>query len=265
MKTITRKTMLYKTGVEYGDYTMNHALGCAHGCKYPCYAFLMAKRFGKVSTYEEWCSPILVSNTLDLLDKEIPKLKSKIMSVQLCFTTDPFMRGYPEIEEMSIAAIKKLNDAGIRCTVLTKGCLPQSLANCLQENEYGITLVSLNEEYRERMEPGTAPYAERLASLRELHNSGCKTWVSIEPYPTPNLIEQDLGKILDAISFVDRIIFGRTNYSKEVSAYKNHHEFYNNAARKVISFCKEHGINYHVKQGTISMVEGCSQTGSDPH
>ena len=38
---IERKTMLYKTGVEYGDYTMNHIQGCAHGCKYPCYAFMM--------------------------------------------------------------------------------------------------------------------------------------------------------------------------------------------------------------------------------
>lgn len=51
-----RKSILYKTGVEYGDYTMNHVLGCSHGCKYPCYAFLTAKRFGKVTTYEEWCS-----------------------------------------------------------------------------------------------------------------------------------------------------------------------------------------------------------------
>lgn len=53
MKTITRKTMLYKTGVEYGDYTMNHVLGCSHGCKYPCYAFLMKKRFGEVKSYDE--------------------------------------------------------------------------------------------------------------------------------------------------------------------------------------------------------------------
>ena len=75
MKSITRKTMLYKTGVEYGDYTMNHVLGCAHGCKYPCYAFLQKKRFGRVSSYEEWIEPKIVSNTLDLLDIEIPKLK----------------------------------------------------------------------------------------------------------------------------------------------------------------------------------------------
>ena len=102
MDTITRKSMLYKTGVEYGDYTMNHVLGCSHGCLYPCYAFLMAKRFGKVGNYEQWCTPKLVSNALELLDHEIPRLKSKIESVQLCFTTDPFMYGYDEICKMSL-------------------------------------------------------------------------------------------------------------------------------------------------------------------
>ena len=35
MKTIKRKSLLYKTGVEYGDYTINHVQGCAHGCLYP--------------------------------------------------------------------------------------------------------------------------------------------------------------------------------------------------------------------------------------
>ena len=248
-----RKSMLYKTGVEYGDYTMNHVLGCSHGCKYPCYAFLMAKRFGKVATYEEWCSPVLVSNTLELLDKEIPKLKSKIQSVQLCFTTDPFMYGYPEIEQMSIAAIKKLNEAGIKCTALTKGILPKELTECSKENEYGITLISLDEAYREKMEPGAAPYAERLAALKALHDAGCKTWVSVEPYPTPNLIKQDLLKILEEISFADRIIFGRTNYSKEISSYQTHRKFYNQEAQKVIDFCKERNIAFHIKKGTMTL------------
>ena len=128
MESITRKTMLYKTGVEYGDYTMNHVLGCSHGCKFPCYAFLLKKRFGQVKSYDDWVKPKIVSNTLELLDKEIPRLKSKIKSVQLCFSTDPFMYGYEEISEMSLSAIKKLNDAAIKCTVLTKGILPSELA-----------------------------------------------------------------------------------------------------------------------------------------
>ncbi|MDY3219090.1 MAG: radical SAM protein [Candidatus Fimivivens sp.] len=252
MQYIERKSMLYKTGVEYGDYTMNHVQGCSHGCKYPCYAFLMAKRFGRVHTYEAWCSPVLVSNTLELLDKEIPRLKSKIQSVQLCFTTDPFMYGYPEITEMSIAAIRKLNAAGIKCTALTKGLLPVELSEMSLENEYGITLVSLDEEYRQRMEPGAAPYKERLDALRALHDAGCKTWVSIEPYPTPNLIEQSLQELLSAVSFTDRIIFGRTNYNKEVSSYRSHREFYNKYAKEVIRFCEEHKIAFHIKDGTIT-------------
>lgn len=252
MKTITRKTMLYQTGVEYGDYTMNHVQGCAHGCKFPCYAFLMKKRFGQIKDYEEWLEPCLVSNTLELLDREIPRLRDKIQSVQLCFTTDPFMNGYPEVGAMSIAAIRKLNNAGIRCITLTKGILPLELAQLSPENEHGITLISLDESYREKMEPGAAPYADRLAALRTLHDAGCRTWVSIEPYPTPNLIEQDLQNILDAVNFVDKIIFGRTNYCKEVNAYKQHKAFYNRLAAQVTEFCEQHGIQYHIKEKTIT-------------
>lgn len=252
MNTILRKTMLYKTGVEYGDYTMNHVQGCSHGCKYPCYAFLQKKRFGKVASYEEWLEPHLVSNTLEILDREIPRMKSKIKSVHLCFTTDPFMYGYEEVEQMSLAAIKKLNDAGIKCTVLTKGVLPIALAGYSKNNEYGITFISLDEAYRERIEPGAAPYTERLAALKALHDQGCKTWVSVEPYPTPNLIEQNLNAILEAIAFTDRIIFGRTNYSKEISSYKQHKQFYNEQAAIVINFCEERHIAYHIKDGTIT-------------
>lgn len=239
MKTITRKSMLYKTGVEYGDYTMNHVLGCFHGCKFPCYAYLMARRFGNVKSYEEWCEPKLVSNTMELLDKEIPKLKEKINSVQLCFTTDPFMENYPEVEEMSLRAIERLNKDDIQCNVLTKGKLPLQLKMLSKKNEYGITLVSLSEKYRKEYEPNSISYDKRIVALKDLHEAGCKTWVSIEPYPTPNIITQDIRMILEAVSFVDKIIFGRTHYNKVISEYKEYKEFYNKESAKVIEFCKK--------------------------
>lgn len=213
---------------------------------------MMKKRFGEIKSYEDWLEPRLVSNTLELLDAEIPRLKNKIKSVELCFTTDPFMCGYPEIADMSIAAIRKLNAAGIKCSILTKGILPAELAELSHENEYGITLVSLDESYRSRMEPGAASYTERLAALRALHEAGCSTWISMEPYPTPNLVEQDIALLLEAVSFADKIIFGRTNYSKEVTAYHKHKAFYNEQAQSVITFCNEHGIAYHIKEGTIT-------------
>ena len=254
MEKIKRKTMLYKTSVEYGDYTINHVQGCAHGCKFPCYAMMMAKRFGTAKTYEEWCVPKLAENALEILDKEILKLKDKIESVQLCFSTDPFMYGYDEVSRMSIEIIKKLNGAGIKCTALTKGILPIELADLSPENEYGITLVSLDEGFRKEMEPNTAPYRERIAALRALHDAGCKTWVSIEPYPTPNFIEQDLNKILEAISFCDKIIFGRLNYNKKVSEYKDHKAYFNKLAEQVLAYCKANGKQYHIKDGTVSEI-----------
>lgn len=252
METMTRQSMLYKTKVEYGDYTLNHVLGCSHGCRYPCYAFLLAKRFGKVKTYQEWCKPVLVSNTLEILDREIPKLKDKIKWVHLCFTTDAFMYGYPEIQKMSLDVIHKLNSAGIKCVVLTKGTLPSELAKTSKRNEFGITLVSLNEEYRAQIEPGAAPYKERIASLKYLHDAGYKTWVSIEPYPTPNIIQQDLSEILNEISFVDKIIFGRLNYNPLVREYKDYKRFFNDAASEVIEFCRKEKKDSHIKEGTIT-------------
>ena len=80
--------------------------------------------------------------------------------------------------------------------------------------------------------------------------------MSIEPYPTPNLIDQDLGEILEAVSFVDKIIFGRTNYSKEVtSGYPGHKKFYNEKAKEVILFCRERKIKYYIKEKTITITK----------
>ncbi len=252
MKTINRHSLLYKTGVEYGDYTINHVQGCAHGCKYPCYAMMMAKRFGKVKTYEDWCEPKLAANALEILDKEIPRYKDRIKSVQLCFTTDPFMYGYDEVGQMSIRIIKKLNANDIKCSVLTKGILPFELSGLSHQNEYGITLASLNDDFRKEMEPNTAVFSDRIAALRKLHDAGCYTWVSIEPYPTPNIIQQDLRTILDAVGFVDKIIFGRMHYNKQVTAYKDHKAFFNACVSTVIEYCNDHEKAYHIKKGTMT-------------
>ena len=156
---------------------------------------------------------------------------------------------------MSLNAIRKLNENGIKCTVLTKGLLPIELAELSPDNEYGITLISLTEAFRKRMAPHAAKCNDRLAALQALHDRACRTWVSMEPYPTPNLVRQNLDWVLEAIAFTDRIIFGRTNYSKEVTAYPEHKGFYNQCARRVIEFCDEHEIAYHIKDGTLTALD----------
>ena len=143
------------------------------------------------------------------------------------------------------------NAHGVRCSVLTKGLLPESLAELPLRNEFGITAVSLNEQFIQEYEPGAAPIHARIQSLKTLHDQGCRTWVSVEPYPTPNMIKQDLSELLDTVSFVDKIIFGRLHYNKTVSAYKDYQTFYNECTRQVVDFCKSYGIDYHIKTGTL--------------
>lgn len=258
MEKIYRKSLLYRSEVEYADFCLNHVEGCSHGCKYPCYAYMMKKRCGIIKTYEEWCKPKIVSNALELLDKEIPKYKSQIKYVHLCFSTDPFMFEQQEVHELSLKIIDRLNKDGIRCTVLTKGLYPKELAGRNGQstnNEYGITLVSLNESFRKEFEPNSATFRDRIKSLKHLHDKGFKTWVSMEPYPTPNLIKQDLTEILEAVSFVNKIIFGRLNYSVKSSEFKYTKEFYNSLALSVIKFCRKNKIDYHIKSGTQAKKE----------
>lgn len=253
MRTIERKTLLYKSEVEYADFCLNHVEGCAHGCRYPCYAYMMKKRCGIIKTYEEWCQPKIVSNALFLLNREIPKYKDKIKYVHLCFSTDPFMYKHPEVCELSLRIIDKLNENKIRCTVLTKGIFPKELANrntFAKNNEYGITLVSLDENFKKEFEPNSANFKDRINSLKYLQEKGFRTWVSMEPYPTPNIIKQNLIQILEAVSFVNKIIFGRLNYNVKSSEFKYTKEFYNSLAISVIKFCKKNRIEYHIKQGT---------------
>jgi len=268
IQTIRRKTLLYETKVEYGNWTINHIVGCKHGCRFPCYAMMMAKKFGWVKDYEDWRKPRVVENALELLEKEISKYKDKINFVHLCFMSDPFMYDYerqnlvPEIKEMTLKIIEKLNKEGIKVTTLTKGTYPDELLDSKRfsrKNEYGITLVSLNRNFKNEFEPFSAPYEARINSLKRLSDNGLKTWVSMEPYPTPQLDKQagNIKTILEKISFVDKIIFGKLNYRRLTEhntsyskIWKNNNDFYRSMAQGIINFCEKNKIKYHIKFGT---------------
>ncbi|MDI6760200.1 MAG: radical SAM protein [Candidatus Brocadiaceae bacterium] len=254
LQKIRRKSLLYKSKVAFADFCINHVEGCSHGCRYPCYAMMMKKRCGVISSYEDWCRPKIVENAPELLERELSRYQGRIKSVHLCFSTDPFMFGYDEIGQLSLRLMRRLNSENIPCTVLTKGVYPGeiTLDEGMCRNEFGITLVSLDEGFRREYEPNATRFEERINSLRYLHEKGLKTWVSMEPYPTPNIIRQDLLKILEAVSFADEIIFGRLNYSPRTRAFPHPEVFYKDQAKAVVSFCKRNNISYYIKDGTLT-------------
>jgi len=233
---------------------------------------MMAKRFGWVKDYDDWRKPRITANAMELLEKEIPKYKNEIDFVHLCFMSDPFMFDsekenlIPEIKELTLKIIERLNKEGIRVTTLTKGFYPDEILDkkrFLQENEYGITLVSLNENFKKEYEPYSAPYEKRIESLKKLDEAGLKTWVSMEPYPTPQLPRmkntgsEKIDEILERIKFVKKIIFGKLNYSRlnyyngnYSHVYGDGDDFYKEMAQKVINFCEKNNIEHHIKFGT---------------
>jgi len=256
LQRITRKTLLYKSGVEYADYGLNHVEGCTHGCTYPCYAMMMKKRCGKIKTYQDWIQPKIVGNALELLDKELPKHKHKIKQVFLCFATDPFMYEVKEVEELTLKILERLNKDNVKSILISKGVYPEILANqsiFSALNEYGSTIVSLSEDFRKKFEPNAAPIDLRIKALKKLSDAGLRTWVSMEPYPTPNIMGQDIRKILDEISFVDKIVFGKWNYNRQTGQFLLYKNFYNSMACEVISFCNKNSIEVHIKEGTINL------------
>jgi len=238
LETIERKSLLYRSGL--GFDCINHVLGCSHGCRYPCYAFLMARHHGRVRDYAEWCRPRIVGNALALLDRELERKRVLPDEVHLCLTTDPFMVGHPEVGVMSLAIVERLNRSGIPVSVLSKGILPEELADRRRfpaDNTHGISLVSLDEGFRREWEPGAALYAERIAA-------GRRTLVHIEPYPTPAVFEQDLEAILAEVAFADHIYFSGWNYSPRVRRDNATEAFYHRQSRVVERFCAKHGIDY---------------------
>ncbi|MDP2736569.1 MAG: radical SAM protein [bacterium] len=231
--------------------------GCSHGCLYPCYSLVMARRFGKINNYFAWIKPKIVGNAMALLNKELqlPKFKGKVETVFLSFATDCFMYKQPEMTKLTLQIIQKLNENNIISVTLTKGLIPRILADKKKygaNNEYGITLVSLDENFRKKFEPGAAPLLPRIKSLKYHHDQGSKTWVSIEPFMTPNIAKQDLNKLLNKIKFVDNIVFGKANYNPAVTEYlKSNPNYYRNCVKTVRQFCGSYGIQCHIKPGTI--------------
>jgi DNA repair photolyase len=256
MEKILKNKILHKGGPGPADFYIDHIEGCSHGCRFPCYGMLAGKIGGKVKGYIDWIRPKLVANALELLDQELPKLKSRIKSVHISFMTDPFMYRQAEVSRLTMKLMARLNRENIKCIVLTKGIYPRRLADLKKygkNNEYGITLVSLDEKFKKQFEPNTSPYGKRIKALKLLHQKGLKTWVSMEPYPTPNLVKQDLIKILDKIKFVDKITFGKLNYNARSDRFWGRDDFYQKNADLLKIFCLKNKIQCHVKHETAKI------------
>jgi len=211
----------------------NMAYGCPNMCDY-CYVPFIKK--GHVRLPKE--------NPIKLVTEQLENgLKPK--GVFLSFATDPFIK--VNIKS-TMRILEILTHNKIRVATLSK--VDGILINMNHPVRTGMTIVSDNDEFSKRFEPNALPNSRRIEILKDIHHIGNYTWVSLEPFVTPNIFEQSLVKLLSKIDFVDFIIFGKLNYDKRA----NNPEFYKKMVTIFDKYCDEQGIRHFVKSETRQFI-----------
>jgi DNA repair photolyase len=191
---------------EYGDYAINIYTGCPHECYY-CFAPNVLHKVK--DDFHKCIEPR--KNIVEEVRKQIYREKITGKLIHLCFTCDPYPKGYDSTPTREI--IKVLKESGNHVQILTKNGIGAARDfDLLDSNDwFGITYAGYeNGEFRK--EPKSEPNADsphgRLLALYEAHERGIKTWVSAEPV----LNDEDVLLLIKNAWYVDLWKVGKLNY-----------------------------------------------------
>jgi DNA repair photolyase len=219
----------------------NVAYGCLNDCSY-CYIPYTQK--GEMRRPKE--------STVNLVSDQLKK-GMKPEGVFFSFSTDPLLPLNYDDTRLTIDLLIRHGISPQNITVLSKRGTIYEL-----DIMWGATIVSLDEGFRRREEPNAWDIWDRIKALKMAKEHGCKTWVSMEPYPCPEIFKQELVPIVEAVNFVDFIIFGKWNYDKR-SSTKEAAWFYKDAIVDFKEVCKKYGIRHHIKTKTEEWIDNITK------
>lgn len=230
---------------EYGEYALNIYTGCPHKCYY-CFAPNVLHRARE--RFHDTVEPRseIVEETKIQLDSEDFSGKT----IHLCFTCDPYPKGYDSTVTREI--IKLIKDHGAHVQILTKNGQDAVRDFDLLDSEdwFGITYAGYLEEdyYRSSptAEPESGSIAMRLMAILQAYIKGIKTWVSCEPVLNAEDVLSYISR-LDA-DFVDLWKIGKLNYYPSDIDWKSF-------GHDVESLCKKLGRSYYIKESLRKEME----------
>lgn len=177
------------------DYALNPYRGCEHACIY-CYA-------PSVIHWDKGKWGELVETKVNLpriLSKELRTRKKGV--VGLGTVTDPYQSAEKKYE-ITRRCLELLLMHDFPVCIQTKSSLvlrDMDLLKRFSNIEVGVTLTTLDENVREKLEPGASSVEDRLMALSELSKNRIDTWVflgPVMPYIT------DVEALVDAIAAVN--------------------------------------------------------------
>lgn len=217
VKEIEAKSVLTKSRIEGVPYCLNPYVGCQHGCAY-CYARFMKKFSGHT---EPWGNFVDVKiNAPQVLEKQLNKAKKECVSIST--VTDPYQ---PLEKKYGITrkCLEILLQHEFPVSILTKSPLVLrdiDLLCSFPDVEVGITITTDNDEIRRIFEPRVPTIAQRLETLKGLHEKGISTYVFIGPILPMN--PDELASLI--IPYANRILIDKLNYSYLVEKIYQHYK-----------------------------------------
>lgn len=179
---------------------------------------------------------------LKLLTKDARKYQAmgSKEQVMLSFTTDPFN---PMDRSLTRPTIEIIKQHGMAFCTLTKGgsrALEYADLFRPDQDAFATTLTSLDDQFSLKWERAAALPGDRIATLKNFHERGLFTWVSLEPVLD---VEATL-KIIEAThDFIDFYKIGRVNYigltkTTDWAAFTH----------RVIDLCARLNVQHYIKK-----------------
>lgn len=191
--------------IDSPDLSMMHSVnpyqGCEHGCIY-CYARNSHQYWGFSAGLDFERKIIVKQNAAELLEKNFlnPRWKPEVISIS--GNTDcyqPLERKLRITRSLLEVSLKYKNPIGI----ITKNALVLRDIDILQEMSREnlvhvmVSITSLEEELRLKLEPRTATAKNRLKVIHELNKAGVPAGVMVAPV-IPGLNSSEIPEILRA-------------------------------------------------------------------
>jgi DNA repair photolyase len=185
------------------DWTLNPYRGCEHGCIY-CYARPYHEYLGFSCGLDFETKLTAKPDAPDLLKRELASPRWRGEPVVMSAITDIYQ---PIEHKMRIArqCLEVLADAGQPVSTMTKSALvlrDTDLWSRLAKINAGrvtITLVTLDPDLAQKLEPRASSPAGRLRAIRELVAAGIPVSVNVAPI-IPGLTDTELPQILKEVA-----------------------------------------------------------------
>jgi DNA repair photolyase len=166
-------------------HTLNLLSGCPFECRY-CYT-------QSYSSHPGWGKLVFYVNTFDLLQRQLPRMRTRPTIVYLSTACEPFTPHEKVLDQM-YRIMELLLASSIGLLISTKAPIPERFLALFQKHpgrvHVQVGLTTMDDTVRQVIEPRAFPPTVRLANLVALSQHGISHEVRVDPL-IPGLTDTD--------------------------------------------------------------------------